>query len=164
METFLLKENPMRTAVNSRADALRAELEETRAEFHRLVDGIEPAKWNQRCTSSLWTWKEIFVHLTWALQILPQEVASARRNRGMFNTPKSILDPMSYWYIRWLARKATPDSVKRAYDKALDQAVRLLAGIPVSDWQNGAVFYGEGFYHVEDLFRSPGKHLKEHTG
>jgi DinB superfamily len=147
----------------SRCMVLRSELEATRAGFHRLLDTVSKAAWRLKSPSSQWTVVQVFVHLTWALEYLPEEVQSARRGRGMFNLPKRLADLLSYWYIRWIARKVTPDSIGRRYDQAMDASISLLSTIPDSEWRHGADFYGEGFHTVEDLFHVPARHLAEHT-
>lgn len=148
---------------NSRCMALRAELEATRDGFHRQLDTASKAAWRIKSSSSQWTVVEVYMHLTWALEYLPEEVQRARRGQGMFNLPKRLADLLSYWYIRWIARKANPDSIGRRYDQAMDASISLLSTIPESEWKHGADFYGEGFHTVEDLFHVPARHLAEHT-
>jgi len=143
--------------------ALRAGLEATRTAFHALIDSVSADRWIEKSPRSDWTVGEVLVHLTWALEYLPKEVSLARRGKGMFNAPKWLADPVSYRYVRLLARKSTPDSVRRRYDAAITAAIKLLDTIPDSDWTRGANFYGEGFHTVEDLFRAPAQHLVEHT-
>ncbi len=87
----------------------------------------------------------------------------ARQGKGMFNMPKWIADPGSFWMIRWQARKAGPESVRRRYDAAMDAALAALEAVPDSDWELGAPFYGHGFHTVARLFQVPAEHLAEHT-
>ena len=157
------QEQLLSTKSESRCVALRAELEATRTAFHTLLDSVSITGWRQKGSSSAWTIGEIFVHLTWALEYLPKEVESARHGHGMFNLPKQLSDALSYWYIRWIARTATPVSIGRRYDKAMDATIALLDTIPDDDWKLGADFYGEGFHSVEDLFLAPARHFNEHT-
>ncbi len=147
----------------SRCSALRSELEATRAAFHGLLEAVSASEWKQKSPASDWSVGEVCVHLTWALEYLPQEVAGARQGKGMFNLPRRLSDLMSYWYIRWIARTATPAALARRYDQAMDAAIRLLDTIPAQDWGRGANFYGEGFHSVEDLFHAPAAHFVEHT-
>ncbi len=161
-------EIPMESMVQARGipdrAALVAGLEATRKAFHRLLDSASGDHWRARSTSSAWTVGEVLVHLTWALEQLPQEVAMARQGKGMFNMPKWIADPGSYWLIRWQARKSSPESVRRRYDAAMDAAIAALDLVPDSDWGKGAPFYGHGFHTVARLFEGPAEHLAEHTG
>jgi hypothetical protein len=73
------------------------------------------------------------------------------------------MDPASYWYIRWLARSATPASLARRYDQAMAATLALLETIATEEWSTGANFYAEGFHSVADLFHGPAHHLAEHT-
>jgi hypothetical protein len=109
---------------------------------------------------------EVAVHLTWALEQLPQEIVSARRGQGMFNSPKSLdwlADQLSFWMIRWMARKATPEEIGRRYDTAMAVVLRTLDEVKDSDWTLGASFYGHGFYSIADLFHTPAEHFNEHA-
>ena len=139
-------------------------LEKTRDAFHRLVDSTSGDGWREKSPNSAWRRGEVLVHLAWALEYLPQEVEMARQGKGMFNMPRWIADPGSYWMIRWQARKSDPASVRRRYDLAMDAAMRALEAVPDGDWERGAEFYGHGFHTVAMLFEAPGQHLAEHVG
>jgi len=146
--------------------ALQAELEVTRAAFHTFLNALSADRWHQKSPGSAWTMAEVSVHLTWALEQLPQEIASARRGQGMFNSPRSLdwlADLLSYWIIRWMARKATPEVISRRYDAAMTAVLRTLDEVKESDWALGASFYGHGFYSIADLFHTPAEHFAEHT-
>src|SRR6266508_1629931 len=142
---------------------LLSELEATRTAFHALVRSLSDDRWHQKSPTSAWTVGEVLVHLTWALEQLPKEVASARRGKGMFNFPKRLADPLSYWLTRWTARNATRESLVRQYDSAMAAVIRALDEVKESDWALGAPFYGHGFYTVADLFHTPAQHFTEHT-
>jgi hypothetical protein len=139
-----------------RVAAIRSEMEATRAAFHQLASTLPASKWNQKSQTSDWTYGQILFHLTWALENLPQEVASARLSKGMYNLPKGISDKGAYWLTVWMARRATRETLLRRYDQAMDAAISLLERVPVDEWQRGALFFGEGFHSVEDLLHQPG--------
>lgn len=143
--------------------ALRAELEATRSRFRTLVESLSENRWRQTCLGSAWTVGEVMVHLTWALEQLPAEVASAQRGKGMFNYPARLSAFMSYWITRWNARGTTRAAVVRQYDAAMAAVLRTLDAVAESDWALGAEFYGHGFYTIEALFHTPAQHLAEHT-
>jgi len=143
--------------------ALRAELAETNAQFRALVESIPDARWHQKWPGSAWTAGEVMVHLTWALEQLPAEVASARRGQGMFNYPAWLANPASYWINRWNARGVTRAAVARRYDAAMAAVLDALDAVADGDWGLGANFYGHGFHTIEGLFHTPAQHLAEHT-
>ena len=143
--------------------ALRSELEATRSAFQALAESLSDDQWQQKSPASAWSVGEVLVHLTWALEQLPKEVASARRGKGMFNFPKWLADPLSYWITRWTARNATRESIVRQYDMAMAAVIHALDEVQESDWRLGAQFYGHGFYTIEDLFHTPAEHFAEHT-
>ena len=146
-------------------EVLRAEIEATRAAFHALLQSISDDRWRQKSPTSAWTVREVCEHLTWSLEQLPQEVASARRGQGMFNypLPKRLVDALSYWLTRWSARHATRESISCRYDAAMAAVLRTLDEVQATDWPRGARFYGEGFYTVADLFHTPARHFAKHT-
>jgi hypothetical protein len=144
-------------------EALRAELEATRTRFRALVASLSEERWRQTCPGSAWTVGEVMFHLTWALEQLPAEVASARQGKGMFNYPAWIANPASYWITRWNARGATRAAVVRQYDAAMVAVLHTLDAVADGDWGYGAAFYGHGFYTIEALFHTPAQHLAEHT-
>ena len=144
-------------------ETLRAELERPARRSTALLDSIPDERWHRRAPGSAWTVREVFVHLTWALEYLPKEVDLARQGKGLFNTPKAIADPASYLLIRWLALRSTRESIRRRYDAAMDATLATLAKVPTATGALGANFYGEGFHTVADLFQTPARHLEEHT-
>lgn len=143
--------------------ALRAELEATNTQFRTLVESLSEEHWRQPCPGSDWTVGEVMVHLTWALEQLPAEVASARRGQGMFNYPAWLANPASYWINRWNARGVTRAAVVRRYDAAMAAVLASLDAVADGEWDLGANFYGHGHYTIEALFHTPTQHLAEHT-
>lgn len=144
-------------------ETIRVELEATCTAFRTLIRSFSAAQWRQKSPGSGWTVAEVAVHLTWALEQLPKEVASAQRGKGMFNFPKYLADPLMYWYTRWMARNATPESIGRRYEVAMASVIRTLDQVNESDWKLGAPFFGHGFYTIADLFHTPAEHFAEHT-
>jgi len=142
---------------------LRSELETHRAAFLALVDAIPDERWGEKSPTCDWTIGEVLMHLTWAVEHLPEEVESARRGKGMFNYPGIVADPLSYWYTRWMARNVSRESISNRYDAAISAILVALDDVPDSDWTKGARFYGERFYTVAELFMTPSQHFASHT-
>lgn len=143
--------------------ALRAELDATRTRFNALLESLSDAQLQQPGPNTAWTMGEVLAHLTWALEQLPTEVARARRGTGMFNYPKWLADPVSYWLTRREARGQTRASLKQRYATAMTAVGRALDAVSDTEWDRGARFYGERCYTVADLFHTPATHLAQHT-
>lgn len=144
-------------------ERIRKKLDANRDEFLALADAISNERWAEKAPSCDWTCGEVLVHLTWALEQLPAEIRSAQREQGMFNYPKRIADPLSYWYTRWLARNETRQSVSRRYSAGITAALAAIDEVPEDAWSKGARFYGERFYTVADLCETPIDHFAAHT-
>ena len=153
--------NHMQQAVDR--SALRAELETTRDTFRAMVGALSDEQWHRKSQGSAWTVCEVMVHLTWALEQLPKEIASARQGKGMFNYPGPVSDVVSYWMARWMARKMTRQTIIHQYEAAMAAVLATLDSVDEHDWALGAQFYGHGFYSIESLFHTPAQHLVEHT-
>lgn len=143
--------------------ALRAELEATCDTFRALVEALPDEQWHAKSPGSAWTVCETMAHLVWALEQLPREIASARQGKGMFNYPRPVSDAVSYWLVRWLARRATRRAIVGQYQAAMAAVLATLDTVAEQDWTAGARFYGHGFYSIESLLHTPAHHLAEHT-
>lgn len=143
--------------------AIREELHATRAAVQALLNSFDEGRWHQQSAASDWTVGEIMAHLAWSVEQLPKEIASAKQGKGMFNMPKWFADPLSYWYTRWMARNATPESIGFRFDAAITTVLHTLDDVKENEWALGAHFYGHGFYTIADLFHTPAEHFAEHT-
>ncbi len=117
---------------------VRRELEATRPRFTGCWQR-RSRRWHAKSATCAWTVGEVLVHLTWALEYLPQEVARARQGKGMFNLPEWLAAPASFWIIRRQARKCDPATLARRYDAAMAATLAALATVPDSDWGLGAL-------------------------
>lgn len=142
---------------------IRAEIEATRDSFRDLVNNLPEAAWLGRAPDSKWTGKQLLHHVTWALEQLPRELNSAKNEKGMFNYPKFIADPGSYWLVKWEARRQTRESLVMRYDVAVTRTLEALEQVEERHWGKGARFYGEGFFSLADLFHTPANHFQEHA-
>ncbi len=150
------------TTTPSVREELRAELAATRAAFHGLLSSLSDADWRRVTNNPAWSVGHLLHHFVWSLELLPREVASARRNKGMFNLPPFLRDPLNSAVTRFGARNQSLDTVARRYDAAYAAALQTLDGVRDDEWRRGAQFWGEGFIDIEALFRSHARHFAEH--
>ena len=77
---------------HSNRQAIRERLTSTHAGFHTLLDGLTDDDLRRHTGNPAWTVGAILTHLVWSLELLPREVASARKGQGMFNMPPMLRD------------------------------------------------------------------------
>lgn len=143
-------------------ESIRAELAATREAFHDLANQLTPDDWKRKTTNPAWHIGDLMYHLVASLELLPREVAHARKGKGLYNLPRFLLDPLNAWSTHLGARKETSATVIQRYDQAYATAIEVLDQVKANDWRLGAKFWSEGFLDIEGLFRSQTRHLAEH--
>lgn len=143
-------------------EVLRAELAATRAAFHELLDGLTDDDLRRQSANPAWTVGAVLTHLVWSLELLPREVASARRGKGMYNIPPFLRDRLNAIATRLSARGQTVQKLRRRYDTAYDATRHTLERVRGDEFDRGARFWSEGFRDIRDLFHAPAHHLTEH--
>jgi hypothetical protein len=142
--------------------AIRERLTATQAAFHALLDGLTDDDLRRRSGNPVWTVGAVLTHLTWSLELLPREVASARAGKGMYNLPVSVRDWLNAMAARLTARGQTRATLRRRYDVAVDAALATLEGVRDEEFGRGARFWSEGFRDIAGLYAAQIDHLAEH--
>ena len=142
-------------------EALRAELETTRAAFHELLNSLSPADLRRRSGNAAWTVGQLIYHLAWAAGFVPSGVQSARKGRG-FNPPAFLADRVNVIATRLGARRATKSSIAAKYDAAHAKILAALGSVGDGDWQRGVKTFGE-YLTVGDVFHSVARHFEENA-
>jgi DinB superfamily len=147
----------------SQRQTIRAHLTAARAGFHALLDGLTDADLRRPSGNPAWTVRAVLTHLVWSLELLPREVASARKGRGMYNFPPILRDGLNAWATRLAARGRTIETLRQRYDAAYSAALALLDGLGDDELQLGARFWSEGFRDIAGLYAAQVDHLAEHA-
>jgi uncharacterized protein (TIGR03083 family) len=142
--------------------AIRQRLVAARQGFHALVDALTNDDLRLRSGNPAWTVRAVLTHLVWSLELLPREVASAKRGRGMFNFPPLVRDLLNAWLTRAAARGQTLERLRRRYDTAFDAALTTFDGLSDNELHLGARFWSEGFRTIGALYAAQADHLAEH--
>lgn len=142
--------------------AIREQLAATRAALHALLDGLTDADLRRRSGNPAWTVGAVLAHLVASLELVPREVASARKGKGMYNFPPIVRDPLNALLTRLGGRGQTVDGLRRRYDTACDAALATLDGVRDEEFRLGANFWGEGFRDIAGLYTAQVDHLAEH--
>jgi Mycothiol maleylpyruvate isomerase N-terminal domain len=112
----------------------------TQAAFHALLDGLSEDDLRRPSGNPTWTVGGVLSHLVWSLELLPREVASARKGKGMFNFPPLVRDWLNAQLTRLGARGQTLQTLRRRYDAAFAAALATLDGVSDDEFQLGARF------------------------
>jgi uncharacterized protein (TIGR03083 family) len=142
-------------------EALRAELEATRAAYHELLASLSEDDWNRKSGNPDLTVKELLWHLAWAMGWMARSAEAVRRGRSL-RLPASLIEPGRKFAMRWLARGATREAAARAYDEGHAALLARFDATRDDEWSRSANRLGEvrtvGWY-----FRQPAEHFAEHA-
>jgi len=149
-------------------EALRAELEATRAAYHALVRSITPEDWEKPTSNPAWYVGELLYHLSMAPRFTPEDIAVIRRLGRVPLPPERLFHRFNEWSTRRGARRAGLAGLGAAYDRAHARLLRVLDRIRPDEWQKGAEYPGwdpmlSGFVTIEDLFHYTTRHFHAHA-
>ncbi|TMG07573.1 MAG: DinB family protein [Chloroflexi bacterium] len=141
-------------------EAIRAELEATRAQYRELLNSLSDEDWKQKSGNPSWNVRQLMWHMAWANGYTLNGVDSCRKGKGS-NPPNWISDFGNTWITRIGARGATKQSVAEKYEGSHAKALAALETVQDDEWQKGARVFNQDIT-VESTFRSIPEHFKEH--
>src|SRR5438132_12944130 len=106
-----------------RKESNRAELEETRSQYHELRNSLSEEDWKKKSANPSWNVRQLMWHMAWANGFTAQGVESCRKGKGT-NPPNWIADFGNTWMTRIGSRGATPQSVAERFDESHDEVTR----------------------------------------
>lgn len=147
-------------------DALRAELESTRNQFHQLLDSISDADWQRPVAKSHWNLKAEIFHVVQAAQFIPGGIEQAQRGQRtslLSMVPTGLRDWVNgYILIPLLVRNATRESIMRHYDLIHAETIAKLDTLLDSDLDKRTIFLGRD-RTIADILHRPTEHFLEHA-
>ena len=146
--------------------ALRAQLEETRTAYHRLMESLTDADWHRKTRSTAWTVGEVMTHLADTLADKPAAIAAMRQGRNHLNPPPALrwLAPgIGYLLVKQSARRKSRQTILARYDQAYSALLATLDGIKDQEWHLGALCYGEGYKTIYEVCQLVVSHFQEHA-
>lgn len=150
------------TATSPTREAIRAELETTRTQYHELRNSLSDQDWNKKSANPAWNVRQLMWHLAWAGGFTVDGVESCRKGKG-WNPPNLIADRANTLITRIGARGATRQSVGEKYDEAHQKVISCLDGVQDAEWQKRARVFSRDMT-IEKTFRDMVEHFKEHEG
>lgn len=143
-------------------ESIRVDLVQMRSTFLGLLAALTDDDWHLPTPNPKWHVGHLLHHLVYTLELLPKEIALARKGRGMFNYPPALMDRLNDWSTRMGARGQSLASVRSRFDAAYDTMLRELDTVRNDEWHLGGPFWGEGFKNIEGLFLNQPRHYAEH--
>jgi len=141
--------------------AIRDELESTKREYHELLGRLTPNDWRRQSGNPEMTIKELMWHIAWSTGWMARSIDAVQAGKS-FNPPSFIVEPGRKLAMRWLARRATPESSAWKFDESLSTLVAKLDAVRDDEWQREATRFGET-RSVEWYYRHVREHFDEHA-
>lgn len=148
------------TATAVDREAVRKELEDTRAAYHELLNSLSDEDWNKKSGNPSWNVRQLMWHLGRGTEFFSEAIGQCRRGKAP-NPPRFLIDPVNVLLTRLGSRGATRESVATKYEAAHAALVSLLDTVRDDEWQKGVTTYGTP-YTTESSFRSAKGHFEEH--
>lgn len=146
-------------------DAIRSELEATRAAYHELLRSLSNDDWSKQSGNPEMTVKELMWHVAWATSWMASSVDAVKSGKST-RIPSFLVEPGRKLAMRWLARSATPERAAQKYDEAHATLLSKLDSVRDDDWSREATRFGEvrsvGWYfgHVREHFNEHARDVR----
>ena len=141
-------------------DAIRADLERIRTDYHELPDSLSAEDWRHTSANAGWRVGQLMWHVAWGAGYFPQSVEACRKGKGR-NPPRWLMDPANLLITRIGSRSATPASVGEKFDQAHAAVLACLEGVKDDEWDKGATSFGQ-YTTIATSFQRYSDHFREH--
>lgn len=154
----------MKPQDSSTKTTIQTELEDTRAAFHDLLDGVSDEEWNCRSGNAAWTIGTELWHIADSLRFIHGTIKRARRNRHSLpiKLPARIVDLPRMLYVKWFGRNATRQAAAEIYDAGHARFLDTLALVRDDEWNKSSVLL-DWHLTIIELFHRPAAHFAEHA-
>jgi len=147
---------------------LRAELEQTRRDFHQLLLQIPADKLDSPSKNQAWTIREVLYHMSLAPRNLPADVRMIRHLKWVPRMPAGPFKRLNTYLTRRGARNLDKSSLADKYDQAHQRTMQALDSIQEDEWDFGVQYPDwdpilSGFVTMEGLFHYIQQHFKAHA-
>jgi hypothetical protein len=141
-------------------EAIKQELEATKAGFHQLLDSLSDADFKKKSGNPQWTNGQLLWHLGWGLSYVPEGVRRCRAGKNL-NLPRGLFNVINPWITRWGSRGLTAEKAGQKYDEANAQVLAVLETVKDDEWTRSCRMAGNAVT-IESEFRVPAEHFAEH--
>lgn len=155
-------------------EELAHEMEITRQDFHHLLDSVPEALYHHPSDNPAWTIGEVLFHVSLGPRFLTADLRMILGQAWISKAiglamPISVFDKLNEIFTRrWAARNMSRVKLRRAYNKAHENALHALESLNENDFQKSLEYpnYDELLgtnISVEGLFRYIRIHFEAHA-
>jgi hypothetical protein len=161
-------------------DAIAADLERARREFHRLLEATGPDEWRQPTRGTRWTNEQLLFHMVFGYMVVQRLLMLVRtfgRLPGrasavyarMLNAGTSPFDAINYYGSCAAAQVYNRRRMGAKLDRVVASLQRRLARESDVNLRRGMHFptrwdpFFADYMTLEDVYRYPGKHFDFHA-
>ena len=140
--------------------AIQAELEDTRAAFHDLLDSVSDEEWRCRSGNTAWTIGTELWHIADSLRFIHGTIKRARRNRHSLpvKLPTCIVDPPRMLYVKWFGHNATRQAAAKIYEAYHARFLDTLASLRDDEWSKSNILL-DWHLTITELFHRAAAHF-----
>ncbi|MBU3066415.1 DinB family protein [Nocardia sp. NEAU-G5] len=164
---------------NTEREALSADLDRVRRDFHQLLDHTKPDEWRKPTQGTRWTNEQLLFHMVFGYMIVQKLLILARvsghlpkpithRYMSLLNAATGPFDAINYHGSCLAARVFNRNRMGAKLDRVIDSLQRSLNRLRDSDLQRGMPYpdrwdpYFHNYMTLADLFAYPGQHYNHH--
>jgi DinB superfamily len=166
-------------AHNDLRDSIRAELEETRSQFHLLLESLTETAWRAPSRNPAWTNGQLLFHMTFAFILIPPLFSMirfwsrrSRRSSRAFGRALDFSTPFFNWVNALGPRVGAHiygcSRIGAKYDRVHAAILCNLDSVREGEWETG-MYYPlrwdptfDEFVTFEELFHYPTAHFRHH--
>ncbi|MET8427800.1 DinB family protein [Nocardia sp. NPDC004860] len=167
------------THPNADREALTADLERARQDFHRLLAGTREDEWGKRSDGTRWTNEELLFHMVFGYMIVQKLVFLmrvfgrlptwvGRKYAQALNTATGPFDVINFYGSRVAARVYNRNRMGAKLDRVIASLQRTLQRENAADLARGMHYpdrwdpYFRDYLTLSDVYRYPGRHYDHH--
>ncbi|GAB2545987.1 DinB family protein [Nocardia heshunensis] len=160
-------------------DALAADLERARVDFHHLLGTTRDDEWRASTNGTRWTNEELLFHMVFGYMIVQKllillrvfgrlPAGAARTNSRFLNAATKPFDLVNFYGSRLAARVYNRRRMGAKMDRVIASLRRSLFRAADADFARGMPYperwdpYFHGYMTLADIYRYPGQHYDHH--
>jgi hypothetical protein len=162
-----LEKNTILDPTNKR-EQVRDQIEETRRNFHSLLEKLTNDQLDKPSLNPAWTIREVLYHMSFAPRNLPLDVWMIKHLNWVPKVPAGPFNRLNTYLTRRGGRDLGKLEIAKAYDEGHQRTIKALESVNDDEWQKGVNYPDwdpmlSGFVTFERLFGYITLHFNTHA-